>query len=45
VWTNTLDGELALRAKPDVVVDEFLERLLYAPAPPDSEDIRDQKLP
>jgi alginate O-acetyltransferase complex protein AlgJ len=44
-WTNTLDGGLVLKAKPDVVVDEFLERLLYAPLPPDSEDIRDQKLP
>jgi alginate O-acetyltransferase complex protein AlgJ len=44
-WTNTLDGQEALNAKPDVVVDEFLERLLYAPLPPDSADIRDQKLP
>jgi hypothetical protein len=44
-WTNTLYGQEALNAKPDVVVDEFLERLLYAPLPPDSEDIRDQKLP
>ncbi len=44
-WTSTLDGGLVLKAKPDVVVDEFLERLLYAPLPPDSEDIRDQKLP
>ncbi|HEY1922670.1 MAG TPA: hypothetical protein VGG44_07870, partial [Tepidisphaeraceae bacterium] len=44
-WTNALDGQEALNARPDVVVDEFLERLLYAPLPPDSEDIRDQKLP
>jgi hypothetical protein len=44
-WTNTLDGQEALDAKPDVVVDEFLERLMYSPVPPDSADIRDEKLP
>jgi hypothetical protein len=44
-WTETVDGDLVLKAKPDVVVDEFLERLMYSPLPPDSEDIRDQKLP
>jgi alginate O-acetyltransferase complex protein AlgJ len=45
VWSNTMNGSIALQAKPDVVVDEFLERMLYAPLPPDSQDIGDEKLP
>ncbi|MGD0768018.1 MAG: hypothetical protein ABSB42_07465 [Tepidisphaeraceae bacterium] len=43
-WTNVLGGPLILKAKPDVVIDEFLERMLYLPQPMDTEDVRNTPL-
>jgi hypothetical protein len=39
-WTTILNGPLVLDFKPDVVIDEFLERTLYLPVPPDTADVR-----
>jgi len=33
-----------LKAKPKLVIDEFLERWLYAPLPTDTEDVRNTPL-
>jgi hypothetical protein len=39
-WNATLDGPRVLSFKPDVVIDEFLERMMYAAAPVDPADVR-----
>lgn len=44
-WTSTVDPAVAIEQKPDVVVNEFVERKLYEPVPIDAEEIRNQKLP
>lgn len=39
-WTTILNSPLVLDFKPDVVIDEFLERTLYLPVPQDTADVR-----
>ncbi len=38
-WTNVLEGYRVLSVKPNLVIDEFLERMLYLQQPTDSSDI------
>jgi hypothetical protein len=44
-WTNSMNGADVLKVKPDLVFNEFVERKLNDAILPDSDDIRDQKLP
>jgi hypothetical protein len=39
-WTTVLNSSQVLPFKPDVVIDEFLERTMYLPLPEDSADVR-----
>lgn len=39
-WSQSLNGPWVLNFKPDLVIDEFLERMLYAPPPVDTPDVR-----
>jgi alginate O-acetyltransferase complex protein AlgJ len=39
-WNTTMNGQRVLAFKPDIVIDEFLERMMYGTAPVDSADIR-----
>jgi hypothetical protein len=43
-WTNVLSGPLVLQAKPDLLLDEFLERVLYLAVPTDMQDVGDTPL-
>lgn len=38
-WTNVLEGYRVLSVKPNIVLDEFLERMLYLEPPTDTPDI------
>jgi hypothetical protein len=38
-WTTVLSGPLVLKAKPDILLDELLERMLYLAVPTDTEDV------
>jgi alginate O-acetyltransferase complex protein AlgJ len=39
-WTINMNGPRILAFKPDIVIDEFLERMMYGPAPTDPADVR-----
>lgn len=39
-WTDMMEGPRILAFKPDIVIDEFLERMLFSPPPVDSADVR-----
>jgi len=39
-WTTILNGPLVVAFKPNVVIDEFLERTMYLPVPEDTADVR-----
>jgi hypothetical protein len=39
-WTKVMNGSQVLSFKPDVVIDEFVERTMYQPVPEDTADIR-----
>jgi hypothetical protein len=44
-WTNSLNGDAVLKAKPDLVFNEFVERKLHDAVPVDSAEIREERLP
>jgi hypothetical protein len=39
-WTASMNGPRILNFKPDVVIDEFLERMMYENPPVDTADVR-----
>ncbi len=43
-WTSTVNPAPTIEQKPNVVINEFVERKLYEPVPIDSEEIRDERL-
>jgi alginate O-acetyltransferase complex protein AlgJ len=43
-WTSTVDPAPAKAQRPDVVVNEFVERKLHEPVPLDAQEIRTEKL-
>jgi alginate O-acetyltransferase complex protein AlgJ len=42
-WTIVMNGPQVLAFKPDVVIDEFIERTMYKPAPEDTPDVLAEK--
>jgi alginate O-acetyltransferase complex protein AlgJ len=42
-WTTMMNGPEILSFKPDVVIDEFVERMLFKPTPVDTPDVLAEK--
>jgi alginate O-acetyltransferase complex protein AlgJ len=42
-WTTMMNGPEVLSFKPDVVIDEFVERMLFKPTPVDTPDVLAEK--
>jgi len=43
-WTESMDPSPVKEARPDIVINEFVERKLHNPIPIDAEEIREEKL-